>query len=197
MNIAIFGGSFNPVHRGHLTIVKDLLETGGMSRIIIVPAFQNPLKNGPPAIPEAVRWDMLVATFHQFSAVEISAYEMEKREKSYSYKTLRHFKHRFPDSSLFLVLGEDAFASFGQWIKIDTILSLAKILVIPRPGLRPSDTTVPYDHGYSTHVTWLDIDIPDISATQIRQSAVETVAAANWLHPDALKIWQAYCTSNQ
>ncbi len=192
MDIAIFGGSFNPVHMGHYEIVRFLIQTQGFSKVVIVPTHQNPLKNRPPVIPESVRWQMLVETFQEFSAVDISDFEIQKQSMSYSYKTLTHFKGIYPNDTLFLVLGEDSFASFPQWVKIDTILALSEILVFPRPSLRSVGRAIPFFHGCPQHVTWLDITIPNISATDIRDSNVKLVAEQNWLHPSALEQWKTY-----
>ena len=192
MDIAIFGGSFNPVHMGHHEIVLFLLESLGFRKVIMVPAHQNPLKDSPPIIPESVRWQMLLNTFHAHDSVDVSDFEIQSQKVSYSYKTLNYFNKIYPEDRLFLILGEDSFASFPQWVNIETILSLSKILVFPRPDLRSKMLTPPYDHGYSQHVTWLDILIPDISATKIRESDLETVIKKNWLHPAALEEWKTY-----
>ncbi len=192
MNIAIFGGSFNPVHMGHHEIVRNLEQNKGFSKFIIVPTFQNPLKGIPPVIPEAVRWQMLTQTFQAFASVEISRFELQNQKMSYSYKTVVQYKHQYPDDRLFLVLGEDTFSSFPQWAEIETIVNLVQILVFPRPQLREPDTSIPFYHNYSQHVTWLDLEVPHISATQIRNSDLQTITENRWLHPEALKTWKRY-----
>ena len=192
MDIAIFGGSFNPVHMGHHEIARNLVQHRGISKIIIVPTYQNPLKGSPPAIPEPVRWQMLVQTFQEFDSVEISNFELQNQKMSYSYKTITHYKNQYPDDHLFLVLGEDSFASFPQWAEIETILSFSEILVFPRRQLREPEASIPFFHGFVQHVTWLDFDVPHISATQIRSSDLKKVEEKHWLHPEALKIWQHF-----
>lgn len=192
MDIAIFGGSFNPVHHGHYKIVQALIQARGFKKVIIVPTRQNPLKSAPPVIPESIRWQMLEATFHEFDTVEISDFEMRNEMISYSYKTLTHFREVYPDDKLFLVLGEDSFASFPQWVRLDIILELSHILVFPRNDQRASGVTAPFFHGHESKVTWLDIKLPDISATKIRCSDLETVASSGWLHQKALAIWKTY-----
>jgi len=192
MNIAIFGGSFNPVHMGHYEIVHHLLQTRDFLRVIIVPTHQNPLKTAPPVIPDQIRLQMIENTFHEFGPVDISDVEVRSQSVSYSYKTLTHFKNKYPDDQLFLILGEDSFASFPQWAKIETILALSNILVFPRPDLRSSEIPVPFFHGFEKYVTWLDITIPNISATRIRDNDIDIVSENNWLHPSALMNWKAY-----
>jgi len=197
MDIAIFGGSFNPVHMGHYEIVCFLIQQRGFKRVIVVPAFQNPLKCGPPAIPELTRRLMLQTTFKEWAEVEISSFEIENREISFTYKTLTHFKRIYADDSLFLVLGEDSFTSFPKWYRIDTIVTLASILVFPRTEQRSPGSVVPFDHGFENEVEWLDCRIPNISSTEIRNSNLATIENNHWLHPEALNQWKAYCHINQ
>ena len=192
MDIAIFGGSFNPVHMGHHEIVRNLVQNRGFSKFIIVPTYQTPLKGLPPVITESIRWQMLKQTFQAFDSVEISRFELQNQKMSYSYKTILHYKKQYPDDRLFIILGEDAFASFPQWAEIETILNLSEILVFPRPQLRKPETTIPFYHSYFQHVTWLDFEVPPISATQIRNSDLKTIAENRWLHPEALKTWKHY-----
>ncbi|MFH2132226.1 MAG: hypothetical protein ABIK68_17755, partial [bacterium] len=121
---------------------------------------------------------------------EISDYELQNQGISYSYKTLAHFKKQYPADHLFLILGEDSFTSFPDWVEIDAIMTLSKILVFPRPQLRQPKISIPFYHGFPQSVTWLDLDIPDISATQIRNSDIGTIIEKHWIHPSALETWK-------
>ena len=180
------------MHMGHHEIVQHLVKNQGFSKLIIVPTYQNPLKQFPPVIPEPIRWQMLEQTFREFESVEISKFEIQNQRMSYSYKTVQHVKHLYPEQHLFLVLGEDTFASFPQWAEIKTILKLSEILVFPRPEQRQPGVSIPFFHDYFKQVTWLNLEISNISATQIRNSELETIARNRWLHPEALTTWQRY-----
>jgi len=192
MDIAIFGGSFNPVHMGHYGIVQYLVRNKGFSKIIVVPTYQNPLKPILPVIPEPIRWQMLKQTFQGLESVEISKFELQSRRLSYSYETVQHFKQLYPANNLFLVLGEDTFTTFPQWAGIETILNLSKILVFPRPALRKPKISTPFFHGYSQRVTWLDLNVPNIYATQIRNYDSKNIVKNHCVHPDAFTIWKNY-----
>lgn len=195
MGISVFGGSFNPVHMGHYEIVRQTLQLDYVSKIIVVPAYQNPLKGKTPAAPESTRLKMLYATFSEFKSVEISLYELQKRETSYTYRTLEHFKALFPDDQLYLVIGEDSYHSFPQWTNIDRVLQLSTPLVYPRITAKEEKSYQNAD-SYKTAVKWLDISIPDISSTAVRNSSIEEIEKNNWLHPDALKYWKEYLNEN-
>jgi len=191
MNIAIFGGSFNPVHLGHYEIVRQTQQLFNMSKIIVVPTYQNPLKDSLPSVPEELRLKMLYLTFKSHKNVEISDFELQKRKISYTYQTLTYFKKQYSDHQLFLIMGEDAYSSFHLWAEADKILKLSNILVFYRPGMKKSDTKS-FSRESSEGVKWIKTIIPDISASEIRQSSIATVKENCWLHPDAFEIWREH-----
>ncbi|MCP4753444.1 MAG: nicotinate (nicotinamide) nucleotide adenylyltransferase [Proteobacteria bacterium] len=191
MNIAIFGGSFNPVHMGHYEIVRQTLINCSMDKIIIVPAHQNPLKDDQPALPEQLRWKMLQRTFAGMEEVELSDFELQKGKLSYTFKTLIYFKKQYRDGQLYLLIGEDAFSSFHLWADVDTILELAKIMVFPRPSM-PIELSNRFMIDLSQKIEWIKLEIPDISATKIRTSDISRVEQNAWIHPQAMEIWKRY-----
>ncbi len=186
MNIAIFGGSFNPVHLGHYEIVRQTLQLFNMSKVIVVPAYQNPLKNSLPSVPEELRIKMLDLTFKTHKNVEISEFELQKRKISYTYQTLSHYKKQYSNHQLYLIMGEDAFSSFHLWAEADKIIELSNILVFYRPGIEKSKSES------LTEVQWIKTIIPDISASEVRQSSIATVKKNCWLHPDAFEVWREH-----
>jgi len=192
MNIAIFGGSFNPVHKGHIEIVRQLLLQKKVSRVIIIPAYQNPLKTEPPLLPNPLRWEMLQAAFVQLTQVELSDFELSRPQPSYTYQTLLHFQQRYPQDQLYLVLGEDAFQTLPQWTRVDEILRLSRILVFPRPSQRKTGSEDSVNPAYAGRVEWLDAVIPDISASVIRQHGIDQLESSGWLPPEVLALWRRY-----
>jgi nicotinate-nucleotide adenylyltransferase len=192
MKTAIFGGSFNPVHNGHVEMARQTLDRGHVDKIIVVPARQNPLKKEPPLIPDRVRWEMLKQAFVDMPEIELSTYELKRSGPSYTHQTLAHFQSQYPGDRLYLILGEDAFSTLPQWASVDKIIRLARILVLPRPCQRPSNDFIPYTHGYNSRVEWLDCHIPDIAASTIRRSRIDTIDEKHWLPPGVLEIWRHY-----
>lgn len=193
MGIALFGGSFNPVHMGHYEIVRQTLNLEIISRIIVIPAYKNPLKEDVPALPQSVRLEMLSATFAEFEPVEISRYELNDNRTSYTYKTLEHFASVYPDRKIYLLIGEDTFNSFPFWAKIDKVFQLSTPLVYPRIPSNP-EKTHQNKIRYGNSIQWIDMTIPDISSTMIRKSSIDRVKRNGWIHPDALDFWIDYAT---
>ncbi|PCI30497.1 MAG: nicotinate (nicotinamide) nucleotide adenylyltransferase [SAR324 cluster bacterium] len=192
MKIGVFGGSFNPVHRGHFEIVKQVLQTGKVDQVIVMPVYQNPLKKALPALPEQLRREMLEATFSSLTGVQISDFELQTHEVSYTYKTLEHLHTLLPEDQLYLMMGEDSFSHFSLWKEYERILSLSRLLVFRRPEASKQVL----DSVQETYTAeWAEVVIPAISSTAIRNSDLETVKKNNWLHPNALDSWQQYLDS--
>ncbi len=191
MKVGIFGGSFSPVHLGHYAIVREALRRRLVDRIIVVPAYRNPLKADSPALPETLRWRMLERTFAEFDRVEISSFEVKRRELSYTYKTLDHYRSKFPDARLVLLLGSDSHSQLHKWSKPEKILSSAEILVFPRldrtHGNREKSGTVSGGRG-----TVVDCRIPSLSSSEIRSAGLEEIRRKPMLHRNAVDIWEAY-----
>ncbi len=135
LKIGIFGGTFNPIHLGHLRSAEEIRETFGLHRIYFVPAARPPHRSG----------DTLVAAPHRLRMVELavadnpffqaSAVELERTGPSYSVDTIRHFRHELDPASLFFVVGLDAFRDIHTWKDYATIPALCHLIVTSRPGV--------------------------------------------------------------
>ncbi|WP_456397519.1 nicotinate-nucleotide adenylyltransferase [Desulfurobacterium sp.] len=129
---ALFGGSFNPVHIGHLVIARDVLESFGFSEIVFVPAKIQPLK-GKLSIPPEVRLELLELAVREIPYFKVWNYEIENKGISYTIDTLKAFKEKEKQTPVF-IMGTDSFLKFNRWKKPVKILEIAKIVVIRRPG---------------------------------------------------------------
>jgi nicotinate-nucleotide adenylyltransferase len=129
--IGIFGGTFDPVHVGHLAIALAALESAHLDRVVFVPARRSPLKDRGPLAPADDRLAMLDAATKDESRFVVSRLELEREGPSYTVDTLEALKS---EGDLFLILGSDALADIERWRSPDRIRSLATILVARRPG---------------------------------------------------------------
>lgn len=188
MIIGLFGGSFSPVHWGHYQVVVQLLDAKAVDRIEVIPAFLNPFKQDQPPLPEPIRLAMLAATFQELGQVGINRIELDRAGLSYSYETLEAFAQAYPSDQLYLILGADTFASFHQWKRTDRVLELARLLVVRRrasqtPDLARSKALV------GDKLLWMDLDLPQVSSTEIRSMSADELKTKPWLHPKALEVW--------
>lgn len=134
-SIAVFGGSFNPVHEGHLGIVRALADDAELQAVIVVPARCSPYKQAVPPLPDAVRWNMLRHAMQGLRGVMLSDVELTRPAPSYTIDTLRALASQLPAARLLLALGWDTFAEFAGWHRAAEILSLAGLIVFDRAHL--------------------------------------------------------------
>jgi nicotinate-nucleotide adenylyltransferase len=134
VKIGFLGGSFDPVHFGHLMAAQDAYEQRGLDRLFLVPAAQAPLKpNDVQSSPEdrlammraAVEWD------HRF---EISDYELKKGGVSYTIDSVRHFRAQFPNDELYWIIGGDQLPKLHLWKDIAELAKLVEFIFLERPG---------------------------------------------------------------
>lgn len=136
MNIAIFGGAFNPVHNGHIHLIRELSRINNtidpFDKIILIPTANPPHKSSDGLISGEHRINMLNLAFADFDNVEISTIEFESKEKSYTYHTLKKLKKQYPNDDLTLLIGTDQLFNFNKWYKYDKIMKLANVQAITR-----------------------------------------------------------------
>lgn len=157
MRIAIFGGSFDPLHIAHVAIVKNALEKLNIDKIIIVPTYLNPFKNSFYLNP-VTRFELLKKVFHKFDNVLISDYEINQQKSSYSFNTVNYLKNLYNPSKIYLIIGEDNVEDLNKWYKYDELKELVEFVVASRSGFKSKK---------ANEFKSLDIDI-NISSTQLR-----------------------------
>ncbi|HWY77656.1 MAG TPA: nicotinate-nucleotide adenylyltransferase [Verrucomicrobiae bacterium] len=132
--IGIFGGSFDPVHLGHLLVAQAALEEVALDRLYFVPAAQSPFKPGTVPSPPAERLRLLHLALAGQNHCEIDEQEIERGGISYTIDTVRNYTKRFPGARLFYLIGADHVPSLTKWREADELARLAEFVVIPRPG---------------------------------------------------------------
>ncbi len=142
--LGIFGGTFNPVHFGHLRAAEDARELAGLDRVIFIPSGNPPLKTADIA-PAPHRYAMTELAVKGNPAFEVLDIECRSPKKSYTAETLEKLHNLYPGQSLYLMLGIDAFLDIPNWHRPERLLSLADIMVLSRPGCRFADLSIsPY-----------------------------------------------------
>ncbi len=134
MRIGIYGGTFNPPHFGHKKLALELKEKAELDKVIIIPTFVPPHKQGSNIAPSVHRIEMCKLLFTE-DFFEISDIEIAREGKSYTYDTLCELKEIYPDDELFLIIGSDMLFCFHKWYRYEDILSMATICVATRKGV--------------------------------------------------------------
>ncbi len=132
--IGLFGGSFDPVHCGHLLVAQAAIEELTLDRLVFIPAAQSPFKPGTEPAPAAARARLLRLALAGETRVEIDLQEVERGGVSYTVDTLRGYRERHPDAALFYLIGADHVGSLPKWRDARDLARLAEFVVIPRPG---------------------------------------------------------------
>lgn len=133
--IGILGGTFNPIHYGHLRAAEEVRERIGLEKILFIPSCNPPLKGSELATPED-RYEMTSLAIEKNPFFEISDIECRRKEKSYTVETLAELKGLLPDKEFFLILGIDSFAEIPQWYRPDKLMDMVDFIVVSRPGFR-------------------------------------------------------------
>ena len=138
MKIGLMGGSFDPVHSGHLVAARNAIKQHGLDRVIFIPAAQAAQRSPANAISGNHRIAMLREAIDGENQLEVSDYELSTGCVSYTINTVRHFRKKFPDDELFWIIGSDKVPSLGHWRSIEEIGTLAEFIVLERPGHPPT-----------------------------------------------------------
>jgi nicotinate-nucleotide adenylyltransferase len=133
MKIGFLGGSFDPVHFGHLIAAQDVLEQFHLDRLILVPAAQAPLKPNDVQSGVEDRLAMLRAATEWDKRLEISDYELRKGGISYTIDSVRHFRTQFPGDELFWIIGGDQLPLLHKWKDIEELARLVEFIFLERP----------------------------------------------------------------
>ncbi len=138
MKIGIYGGTFNPVHYGHLRTAEEVAEVLGLDRIIFIPAGQTPFSK-PDLQKSTHRYEMVKAAIEGNPRFRISDIEIKTKGKSYTVDTIKKLRDKYKKGDLFFILGIDAFLDLQLWKHPDRLVGLTNIAVISRPGYSFSD----------------------------------------------------------
>jgi len=130
--IGVFGGTFNPPHLGHLKLVSEIADRLHLDKVLIIPTFLPPHKITKDLASGEDRLQMCRLTFGKDSRFQVSAMEIERGGKSYTFETLSELKREYPHSELFLIIGSDMLLTFEKWRRYEDILNLCTVCAAER-----------------------------------------------------------------
>lgn len=131
-NVGIFGGTFNPVHKGHYNLLKTVMNSIDFDKVIILPDRIPPHKKSVDLVSGDDRYNMCQLAFSDISNAEVCDWELNQTGKSYSVLTLRYLKSIYPNDKLFFIMGSDMLLCFHKWYCYEEILKLASLVCISR-----------------------------------------------------------------
>ena len=159
----IFGGSFNPIHNGHISLARQLIEKVGLDEVWLMVSPQNPMKQQVDLLSDETRIQMARLALEHETHIVASDYEMHLPKPSYTWLTLQALRRDYPDRQFVLMIGGDNWTIFDKWYHADDILQHFQVVVYPRRDEQSVKKDLP------ANVTMVEAELLDISSTEIRQ----------------------------
>lgn len=164
MNIGLFGGSFNPIHNGHVRLAKSLLQEAALDEVWFLVSPQNPFKQDQQLLDDDKRLQLVRLALKEEPQLMASDFEFHLPKPSYTWNTLQALEQEYPERKFTLLIGGDNWEAFDKWYRYEDILKRYPIIVYPREGSKVS--------GVKFQVSDIQIvktPLINISSTQIRQ----------------------------
>jgi nicotinate-nucleotide adenylyltransferase len=187
--IALFGGTFDPIHLGHTTVAAEAAELIGAEKVIFIPAKRSPLKGFSPRASDEDRLVMIALAVADSGNLEVSDYELSRPAPSYTLETVREFKAEFGgETDIYWLIGADSIGELALWHRIVELIDECDISAMYRAGCEPPDFT-------QFEATWgpqrvarlqrnvIPTPLIDISSTEIRNRLAAGRDVTNMLHP--------------
>ena len=171
--IAMFGGSFNPVHIGHVGLVQRMIGEYGLEKVYVVPTYNTPLKDNTPMLAPEHRLNMCQLAFSGINEVVVSDIEIERKGKSFTIDTLKELKRLHPEDELCLIIGADSFLQLRLWHDVSSIFEIATILTVTRGVVFPKELQIrkeQYETQYNAKVYISCEPICKASSTEVRNA---------------------------
>lgn len=165
--IGLFGGTFNPIHCGHVKAAESVQNMFSFDRILFIPSYLPPHKESVDVASAAHRLKMVELALASFDRFFPSSLEIDARGTSYSILTLNKIKEMFPQTEAFFLLGIDAFLEIETWKDYEDVLEQCSFVVMSRPGFRLSEAKDILTEKYKIYL--LSINTLDISSSEVRE----------------------------
>ncbi|MBI3016736.1 MAG: nicotinate-nucleotide adenylyltransferase [Deltaproteobacteria bacterium] len=185
--VGIFGGTFDPIHNGHLRVALHIEEKLKLNHIYFVPAYRSPYKTDESFAAPHHRSEMVKRAIIPFPHFSVSEFELNKKGVSYTIDTLKHYQGLLsPDAELYFILGTDAFLGIAQWKQVADLFAIAHLVVVSRPGyqFKPLSQILKndklakefvalsenkeYQHFTGHHIYFFELPTMDISSSELR-----------------------------
>ncbi|MDR0885795.1 MAG: nicotinate (nicotinamide) nucleotide adenylyltransferase [Clostridiales Family XIII bacterium] len=169
--IGVFGGSFDPVHIGHLMLAEHMLEAGGLDKVIFMPTYIQPFKQDNQTASSENRLQMLRLATSDNARFEVSDVELRRASVSYTIDSLRELQQEYPQDNIYFIVGVDIFRLIRKWYKFEELVSEFSFLVGVRPGYDISEVSeliTDIQRDFQTDIRLIENPLIDIASSNIR-----------------------------
>ncbi len=187
--VALLGGTFDPVHLGHVTVASYVAQYIGAEKIIFIPAKRSPLKSSLPAASDNHRIKMIGFANAENEIFQVSGYELNRPAPTYTFQTVSHFQKKLGSAcSIYWLIGADCIDELPHWYRITDLIERCNLSIMCRAGFKPPDFSRFADiwsAGYIKKLQENVINTPfvDISSTEIRKRLAAGLNVTGMLHP--------------
>lgn len=178
--IGFFGGSFDPIHNGHLFIIEKFIQNFELDLLLLCPAYQAPLREQKAIFNPTQRLEMARLIAHSNQKLEVFDFEINQPKMSFTYETIQEVKKGYPKSKIFLAIGLDQFEKLSTWRWIRELSKEVHFIVFARGQI-----TAPAPSISDIQYTFIQNPLIDISSTQIRKCLQKGESVAQWI-PDVI-----------
>lgn len=188
--IAMFGGSFNPIHKAHIKLCEIFIEKEDLTEVLLVPTNITPLKNNSEIISPIHRLNMCTLATENHPKIKVSDIEIKRKGKSFTSDTIRDLKNMYEnDTEFFLIVGADMFLTLDKWHDFEYIMKNAVILASLRDDVSAEDMHNAYEKfkKYGCKARFYESTIEDISSTKVRQMIKEGKNTEEFLDSRVIK----------
>ncbi|MDO4420059.1 MAG: nicotinate (nicotinamide) nucleotide adenylyltransferase [Ruminococcus sp.] len=171
MKLAMFGGSFDPVHNDHIGLCNKMLQSLSLDKVVVFPAACSPFKDDTQT--DALhRFNMCNLAFEAYDNVDVSDFEIKRGGKSYTVDTLKFLSEKYKGAEIFLITGADAFLTLSSWYKASEIFSLAHILTVVRDNdnIDVLKAKAKEYEAYNAKCTLINTPVGNLSSTKVRSA---------------------------
>jgi len=185
INKAILGGTFDPIHNAHINVAYEALERFNLQEVIFIPA------GNPPHKIAYIRYEMVKLAIEKERRFSISDFEIKAEGLSYTYKTLKHFKEKEPETNWYFITGEDCLSYLEHWKHIDEIFNMCNFVIFSREGFKKREEIIKKKKSileeYGKKILFMDASILDISSTKIRNRIKERKEVSFYIPDEVYK----------
>lgn len=191
--VGIMGGTFNPIHTGHLIMAENAYDSFGLDEILFIPTGNSYMKSD--VLDKETRAKMVSLSIEDNPKFAMSDIEISKDTPSYSFETIRELKQLNPGNDYYFIVGEDSLRSMKDWVHPEKIFSEITVLVARRPYVsidKLMDVIEFYESTYNADIQVIEMNNIDISSTEIRNRVSKGKSIKYMVHPKVLDFIQSH-----
>ena len=166
MKIGILGGSFDPLHFGHLALAKSAFKALNLDKLLFLPSGNHPFKKNSTVLPAEKRYELVTKALQNYANFEASRLDMESDKISYTSDLVRRLKNLFPEDELYLIAGDDIVAEFTKWNEWKWLLANIQFVIACRPGTNRDNWE---NLDYLEYFMFINMPPHEISSSEIRR----------------------------